>query len=114
VGDKPKQWDLALAQAEFTYNNMVNRSTGKASFEVVYGRTPRHAVDLISLPKLPGASVAAEHLAEQMKATQEEVRQHLEESYAKYKMTVDKGSKNFSRRRSCDHRGDYRLVLLES
>jgi hypothetical protein len=53
AGNKLKQWDLALAQAEFAYNNMVNRSTGKAPFKVVYGRTPRLAVDLAALPKLP-------------------------------------------------------------
>jgi len=91
AGDKPRQWDLALAQAEFAYNNMVNRSTGKAPFEVVYGTTPRLAVDLATLPKLPGASVAAEHLAKRVKATQEEVRQHLEKSYDKYKTAADKG-----------------------
>jgi len=43
---------------------MVNQSTRKAPFEVVYGRTPRLAVDLAALPKFLGASVAAEHLAE--------------------------------------------------
>jgi muramidase (phage lysozyme) len=63
---------------------MVNQSTRKAPFEVIYGRTPRLAVDLAALPKLPRASVAAKHLAERVKATQEGVRQHLEESYAKY------------------------------
>lgn len=68
ANNKPKQWDLALAQVEFAYN-MVNRSTGKAPFEVLYGRTPRLAVDLAALPKLPGASVAAEHLVERVKAT---------------------------------------------
>jgi hypothetical protein len=66
----------------------VNRSTGKAPFEVVYGRTPRLAIDLAALPKLSGASVVAKHLAKWVKATQEGVRQHLEESYAKYKTAM--------------------------
>lgn len=29
-GEKPKQWDLILAQAEFSYNHMKNRSTGNS------------------------------------------------------------------------------------
>jgi DNA-binding transcriptional ArsR family regulator len=66
-------------------------STRKAPFEVVYGRTLRLAVDLAALPKLSGASVAVEHLAERVKATQEGVCQHLEESYAKYKTETNKG-----------------------
>lgn len=52
---------------------MVNRFTGKVPFEVVYGRTLRVAVDLPALNNLLGASVAAEHLAERVKATQEGV-----------------------------------------
>jgi TPR repeat protein len=72
---------------------MVNRSTGKALFKVVYGRTPRLAVDLVALSKLPEASVAAEHLGERVKATQEGVPQHLEQSYAKYKKAANKGSR---------------------
>jgi hypothetical protein len=86
---------------------MVNRSTGKAPFEVVYGRTPRLAVDLAALPKLPGASVVAEHLAERVKATQEEVHQHLEKSYAKYKAAADKG-----RRSKIFQEGDLVMVYL--
>lgn len=39
---KPKQWDLALAQAEFAYNNMVNRSTRKTSFELMEGLQNMH------------------------------------------------------------------------
>lgn len=82
---------------------MVNRFTRKVHFGIVYGRTPRPTVDLAALPKLPGASVAAKHLAKLVKATEEEVRQHLEVSYAKYKMAAKKGwrSKIFQKR-SCD------------
>ena len=94
AGDMPKQWDLTLAQAEFAYSNMVNKSTGKALFEVVYGKTPRLAVDLANLPKLPGASVTAEHLAEHVKSIHDKVRQHLEKSYAKYKEATDKGRRS--------------------
>ncbi|KAA0058886.1 DNA/RNA polymerases superfamily protein [Cucumis melo var. makuwa] len=31
--DKPRQWDLTLPQAEFTFNHMENRSTRKSLFE---------------------------------------------------------------------------------
>ena len=65
--DKKKQWDLALAQAKFAYNNMVNRSTRKAPFEVVYGRAPRLAIDL-AMPKLPETSIVVEHLAGRVKS----------------------------------------------
>jgi hypothetical protein len=94
TGDKPKQWDLVLAEAEFAYNNIVNRSTGKAPFEVVYGKTPRFAIDLANLPKLPKASIVAKHLAERVKSTHKEARQHLEKSYAKYKEAADKGQRS--------------------
>jgi hypothetical protein len=82
---------------------MVNRSIGKATFEVIYGGTPRLVVDLAALSKLPGASVAAEHLAKWVKATQEGVRQHLEKFFAKYKIVVTRvGDRRFFERRSCD------------
>ena len=76
---------------------MVNMSTENAPFEVVYGKTPRLAIDLANLPKLPEASTAVEHLVEHVMSNLEEVRQHLEKSYTKYKEVADKGrrSKNF-------------------
>jgi len=95
--EKPKQWDLTLAQAEFAYNSMINRPTGKTPFQIVYYQPPRHALDLAPQPKLPGMSIAAEHIADQIKAIQGEVRTNLEESNARYKATADRKrrAKNF-------------------
>ncbi|GKC28996.1 ATP-dependent DNA helicase RecG [Tanacetum coccineum] len=62
--DRPKQWDLCLAPAEFAYNNMVNRSTGY--------------------------NIAAENFVEKIKAIQADVQLKLEASNAKYKEDRDK------------------------
>jgi hypothetical protein len=37
VIEQGRQWDQILAQAEFSINNSVNRSTGKSPFEIVCG-----------------------------------------------------------------------------
>jgi hypothetical protein len=66
-GEKPKQWDLTLAQVEFAYNTMLNRSTGKTPFQVVYYQPPSHALDLVPLPRLPGMNIAAGHMANGLK-----------------------------------------------
>ena len=62
--DKPKQWDLALAQAKFVHNSVVHRITGKALFAIVYTKAPRQALDLIKLPREYGANVAVKNMAE--------------------------------------------------
>jgi hypothetical protein len=50
VGEKPKQWNLALPQAEFAYNSLVNICTGKYPFQLVYNRNPMCVLDLVQLP----------------------------------------------------------------
>jgi hypothetical protein len=66
-GERPKQWDLTLAHAEFAYNSMLNRSTGKTPFQIVYCQPQHHAQDLTPLPKIPGMSIVAEHMAGRIK-----------------------------------------------
>nr|GEX12367.1 putative reverse transcriptase domain, zinc finger, CCHC-type, aspartic peptidase domain protein [Tanacetum cinerariifolium] len=58
VGDKPKQWDVALPQAEFAYNRSNHSSTGRSPFFIVYGRN--HFTPLNLAPMLGDGSVSAE------------------------------------------------------
>ena len=89
-GEKPKQWDLALSQAKFAYNSSVSRSTSKSPFAIVYCVPPKHALDLVPLLELIEVSQAAKNMAEHIQAMQEEVRQKLEATNAKYKEVADK------------------------
>jgi hypothetical protein len=40
------QWDHILPQAEFSYNDSLNRSTGHSPFQIVYGMQPRGVSEL--------------------------------------------------------------------
>ena len=40
VSDHPKQWDQALPQVEFAYNDSPKKSTGLNPFQIVYARPP--------------------------------------------------------------------------
>lgn len=49
VGENRRQWDLVLAQAEFTYNRSKSCTTCKTPFEVVTGFNPITSLDLTPL-----------------------------------------------------------------
>ena len=77
VGDKPTGWDLILPQAEFAYNNFVNRSIGKSPFQIVYGSSLRNTSELRKIDKGEISSAEAEDFAEHLKNIHEEVRKHI-------------------------------------
>jgi hypothetical protein len=74
VGDKPRQWDLVLPQAEFAYNSSINRSTGKYAFQIVYGANPKGVVDLVDLPTDPYLNRDATYFVENIQG----IHQHVQ------------------------------------
>ncbi|PKU62073.1 hypothetical protein MA16_Dca028469 [Dendrobium catenatum] len=94
VQEHPKLWDELLGQAEFAYNSMTNRSTGRSPFSIVYTKNPNHTVDLAVLPKCHSKS--ATDFTAQFSSMLEEVRAKLLESNAKYKEQADKSRRERS------------------
>ena len=88
-GDKPKQWDLALPQAEFTFNHMTNRSTDKSPFEVVYTSLPQVTFDLANLPSVVDVSMKVEAMVERTSKLHQEIKSHLELAIDSYKTIVN-------------------------
>ena len=46
VTEHHTSWDQILPQAEFAYNDSVNRSTGKSLFQILYGTQSRGVSEL--------------------------------------------------------------------
>ena len=88
--DKQRNWEAALPQVEFAYSIMVNRSTGKTPFEVVYICSPRQVCDLVIMPTVVGGSKAADNVAKKALQIHAEVQAHLEVVNDKYKAEADK------------------------
>ena len=79
-----------MSQVEFAYNSLVNRSTSKSSFVIVYCVPLKHALDLVPLRELLEVSQTIENMADCIQAMQEKVRQKIEVINAKYKEATDK------------------------
>jgi hypothetical protein len=70
-------WDNILPQAEFAYNDLVNRSTGKIPFHILYGTQPRGVSELRESEKTATSSASVEEFAEAMKELHSKVKQRL-------------------------------------
>ncbi|VFQ89704.1 unnamed protein product [Cuscuta campestris] len=90
AGSKPKQWDLALSQAEFAYNRSINRTTGLSPFQIVLGQNPSGVLDLAPIPRVGRSHPRAEEMTENLRSIHDQVRRKIEESNNKYKARVDK------------------------
>jgi hypothetical protein len=89
VTEHHSQWDHILPQAEFAYNDSVNRSTGQSPFQIVYGMQPRGISELRDSEQTATRSASAEEFTEAMKELHSQVKQRLLSSSQEYKRRAD-------------------------
>ena len=89
MGDKPKGWDLILPQVEFSYNNSINRTTGRSPFQNVYGSSPRTTLELRKMEQGERTSAEAEEFSKHIKHLHEEVHAHITKMNQQYKARAD-------------------------
>jgi hypothetical protein len=68
-------WDNILPQAEFAYNDSVNRITGKSPFQIVYGTQSRGVSKLRESDQTATSSASAEEFTEAMKELHSQVKE---------------------------------------
>ena len=83
------QWDHILQQAEFAYNDSLDRSTGKIPFQIVYGMQPRGVSELKDSEQVEFRSVSAEDFTEGMKELHSRIKERLKSSSQEYKRRED-------------------------
>ena len=83
-------WDLKLTDAEFSYNNTAQRSTGRSPFFVAYGYHPRTPADLYN-PAAAAEVPAAEDFVKHMLEGHAAAKAALEEAQQRQKRQYDRG-----------------------
>ena len=82
-------WDLILSITEFSYNNFVNRSTGKSPLQIVNGYSTRTPIDLVFLPPHIRVSKPAENFAKHIHDLHTKIRRKISLSNEEYKPATD-------------------------
>lgn len=90
VGEKPKQWDLVLPQAEFAYNRSSHKSTGKSPFFIVYGRNPFTPLDLAAPIDVNAISTDGDVRAVQIQELHQQVRAQIAKHNLQYQERANK------------------------
>ena len=86
-------WDTILPQAEFFFNDFINRSTCTTPFQVVYGLHPKGPLELRELPTDFKINPQGQELAELITKVQQQVKDTLQKFALKYKENADKKRK---------------------
>jgi hypothetical protein len=89
VTEHHSQWDNILPQAEFSYNDSINRSTGQSPFQIVYGTQPRGVSELRDSKQDKIRSDSAEDFSKAMKEIHSQVKERLQNSSQEYKRRAD-------------------------
>jgi hypothetical protein len=89
VTEHHSQWDNILPQAEFAYNDSINRSTRHSPFQIVYGMQPRGVSELRDSEQNTTRSASAEDFAEAMRELHSQVKERLQNSNQEYKRRTD-------------------------
>ncbi|KAL5751049.1 hypothetical protein ACOSP7_025652 [Xanthoceras sorbifolium] len=84
VQEHTGSWDLVLPQAEFAFNNSVNRTTGDTPFSIVYGFNPRTPVDMNQLSLPNRVSEAGMDFFRYITTLHDDVRRHIAIHTEKY------------------------------
>jgi hypothetical protein len=95
VTEHHSQWDQILSQAEFAYNDSVNRSMGKSPFQIVYGMKPRGVSELRDLEQSEFRSAGAEDFTAEMQKLHNQIKEQLQNKNAEYKCRVDQHRREF-------------------
>nr|GEZ57252.1 RNA-directed DNA polymerase [Tanacetum cinerariifolium] len=93
VGDKPKQWDVALPHAEFAYNRSNHSSTGRSPFFIVYGRNPFTPLDLAPMVGDGLVSAEGDARARQIKELHAQVHEQIIKHNPQYQTRANKHRK---------------------